>query len=310
MDEEEHSPNEDLWLVEMQYQMCVKLQQSTWDKRGPEIARFAAACKEMEAMRRMRLNECMVKFLHRMQTFFHGIAEEDIMLGTTNTGKDAPQNMGMHNFVPLPMEIKMYPEMPLGGKMDVTLAAVEHDGETDIMGLQRDRLVQACKVLEWKNNTAAFSADRWRTALVVITVDSYLHIFDLSPYCAQSLDQDEDLCIQPGCDPNVALQSLFPHILEEMNNLEGVDVRRIVSGGKMVPEKTIYLNRKDWSYQRLSEECCEISENELSSGNALLGTKKKPPLLSRLQFRILSIEPNSSDKSTFFFTLWRVIDQS
>ena len=45
-DDDGHIPIEDLWMVEMQYQVSVSVQRSTWEKRGPEIVRLATSSND------------------------------------------------------------------------------------------------------------------------------------------------------------------------------------------------------------------------------------------------------------------------
>ena len=314
LETQKHIPNEDLWLVEMQYKMCVTLQRSTWEKRGPEIARFAAACKEMEVTRRVKLNDCMVKFLERVHALFQGIAKEDVSVSTSSASNNQPGKFTKKQLVTMPEQVTVEVESSLKGKFDSKPLPGYKDG-FPMTGLENDGLLQASKVLEWKNSNAAMNqADRWRIVLAIITVDSYLHVFDLSPFCSHSLedDEDEDLNIQLGCDPNDAIQSIFPHyILEEMN-LEKVTVRRnSVIRGKMVPEFTLQLGKCDYSYQRLSIECCEVSQKSYSIGGAAIfgGHKKNPLNLFKVQFRTLSPSINNSENGTFFDTLCRNIEQ-
>lgn len=285
LEEEEHIPTEDLWVVEMQYQISVSLQRSTWEKRGPEIVRLASSSKEMEVTRRIKLNECMVNFLHCLQKLFKTIGED-------NTVKMPNAAAILDPLANLQLDIEKAVQSQVEASLPDEISKLSlPDDSAASFGLESDGLVLFAKVLEWKNSfTPMSAADRWRTALVVITVDEYLHLFDLTPYCHPQ--------IYPGCDPSIAMEQLFPFFKAEDEEGESDVPANLTIREKMVPEKTFRL-AKHCSFQLLADECCEITQ-KVPTGKAgrLMGKKQKPAY--KAQLRVLSSDPGSSDKDSFF----------
>ena len=297
LEDEEHIPTEDLWVVEMQYQISVSLQRSTWEKRGPEIVRLATSSKEMEVTRRIKLNECMVNFLQCLQKLFKSIGEDNaVKMSNAAAILDPLANLQ------LDIEKTVQSQVEASLPDEISKLSLPDDSAASF-GLESDGLVMTAKVLEWKNSyTQMSAADRWRTALVVITVDEYLHLFDLTPYCNATAVDFGDPQIYPGCDPSVAMEQLFPFFKEEGEDEESDNpTTNLTIREKMVPEKTFRLT-KHCSFQLLHDECCEITQ-KMPTGKAgrLLGKKQKPAY--KAQLRILSSDPGSSDKDSFFAIL-------
>lgn len=294
LEEEEHIPTEDLWIVEMQYQISVSLQRSTWEKRGPEIVRLASSSKEMEVTRRIKLNECMVNFLQCLQKLFKQIGEDNaVKMPNAAAILDPLANLQ------LDIEKTVQSQVEASLPDEISKLSLPDDSAASF-GLESDGLVLTAKVLEWKNSyTQMSAADRWRTALVVITADEYLHLFDLTPYCNEITEEFGDPHIFPGCDPSIAMEKIFPFFKEGGEEQEGdITPANLTIREKMVPEKTFRLS-KHCTFQLLHDECCEITQ-KTPTGKAgrLLGKKQKPAY--KAQLRILSSDPGSSDKDTFF----------
>lgn len=297
--EEEHVPAEDLWVVEMQYNICVSLQRSTWEKRGPEIVRLASSSKEMEVTRRIKLRECMVNFLQCLRKLFQSIGEDNgVRMPSAANILDPLANLK------LDIEKIVQSQVEASLPDEISKLAFPNDS-AESFGLEHDGLVIFAKVLEWKSSHAPTSvADRWRTALAVVTVDEYLHLFDLTPYCTVADGKYGETQIYPGCDPAVAMQHLFPFFnIPGGGNGEGACLPNLTFGirEKMVPEKTLQL-AKNCSFQLLHDECCEITHQQpLPKGSRLLRMKQMPAY--KAQLRILSSDSGSSDKNEFFALL-------
>ena len=292
--EDDHIPVEDLWMVEMQYKVSVSLQRSTWEKRGPEIVRLASSSKEMEVTRRIKLNECMVQFLQCLKNLFKSISEDnDVRLPAAN-GFLNPLETIQND---IEKKVKSQVEASLPEEFQLSLP----DDSAAGFGLESDGLVIAARVMEWKNTyTPMSAADRWRTALAVITADQYLHLFDMEPFCNATVVDYGDPKIYPGCDPRIAMEHLFPLFAKEPKEESDEGHPLVTIRDKMVPERTLRL-AKYCTFQQLSDECCELVQKTPSKSRLLGGKKPKP--LYKAQLRILSSDPGSADKENFFALL-------
>jgi hypothetical protein len=274
-------------MKEMQFQMAVSLQRSTWEKRGPEIVKLAASSKEMEVTRRIKLNECMIQFLQCLQKLFKTIGEEgDIKLPSAASLLTPLQ--AIHS--DMKKKVKSHVEANLPDEFHLSLP----DDSAAGFGLECDGLVTTSRVLEWKNTYMPMSAaDRWRTALAVITADGYLHLFDLSPFCnATEVPQ-----IYPGCDPIVAMEHIFPFFKRHDEGQE--DGTSASIRDKMVPERTLRLSKR-CSFQQLNDECCELIQTSAVKSR-FLGMKSTA--VYKAQIRILSSDPGGTAEKDGFFTL-------
>jgi hypothetical protein len=299
--EDDHVPLDDLWMVEMQYKVSVSVQRSTWEKRGPEIVRLASSSKEMEVTRRIKLNESMVQFLTCLKKLFKSIGEDNAARPPAANALLNPLET-IHNDIE--EKVKSHVEASLPEEFKLSLP----DDSAAGFGLECDGLVMTARVMEWKNTyTPMSAADRWKTALAVITADQYLHLFDMEPFCNATVEDYGDPKIYPGCDPGIAMEHLFPFIAKEhkTESEEGNPLVRIRD--KMVPERTIRLS-KYCTFQQLSDECCELvqktpGKSRLLGGKArLLGGERSKPVY-KAQLRILSSDPGSDDKDNFFALL-------
>ncbi|CAB9520917.1 expressed unknown protein [Seminavis robusta] len=303
----QHIPIEDLWVVEMQYQMSVSLQRSTWEKRGPEIVRLAASSKEMEVTRRIKLNECMVQFLNCLQKLFKSIGEEADMKLPSGSAMMVNSLEAIHS--DMEKRVKSHVEANLPDEFQLSLP----DDSAAGFGLDCEGLVITARVMEWKNSyTPMSAADRWRIALAVITVDQYLHIFDLSPFTMATEVDFGDPKIYPGCDPRVAMEHLFPFFSKEAVEKKQGNGGHQGQGGKvtirdkMVPERTLRLS-KNCTFQQLNGECCELTQKTVNKSR-FLGKRQKP--LYKAQLRILSVDPGVAAEKDAFFALLKQATRS
>lgn len=290
--DDDHVPVEDLWMVEMQYQISVSLQRSTWEKRGPEIVRLATSSKEMEVNRRIKLNECMVQFLTCLKKLFKSISEEDDNKLPAAASALMNPLEAIHDDIE--KKVKTHVEASLPEAFQLTLP----DDSSIGFGLESEGLVMTARVIEWKNTyTQMSAADRWRTALVVVTADEYLHIFDMEPFCNATEVDYGDPKIYPGCDPSIAMEHLFPFFAKEPKVESDEGNPLVTIRDKMVPERTLRL-AKHCTFQQLSDECCELVQKAASKSRLLGGGRQKP--LYKAQLRILSSDPGSNGKENFF----------
>jgi hypothetical protein len=279
-----------LWMKEMQFQMSVSLQRSTWEKRGPEIVKLAASSKEMEVTRRVKLNECMIQFLQCLQKLFKTIGEEGDMKLPSAAALLKPLE-AIHS--DMEQKVKSHVEANLPDEFQLSLP----DDSAAGFGLECDGLVMTSRVLEWKNTYMPMSAaDRWKTALAVITADEYLHLFDLSPFCnATEVPQ-----VYPGCDPTVAMEHIFPFFKRQEEEEEGKeDGASATIRDKMVPERSLRLSKR-CSFQQLNDECCELIQTSAAKSRFL---GMKPKAVYKAQIRILSSDPRAAEKDSFFALL-------
>lgn len=290
--EEDHVPAEDLWIVEMQYKISVSVQRATWEKRGPEIVRLASSSKEMEVTRRIKLNESMVQFLTCLKKLFKTIGEDSDVRPIAANALMKPLE-SIHNDIEEKVKSQVEASLPEEFKLSFP------DDSAAGFGLECDGLVLAARVMEWKNTYSPMSvADRWRTALAVITADQYLHLFDMDPYCHTAVKDSGDPKVYPGCDPSVAMELLFPFFSKENEGAKKKPADGIRD--KMVPERTLRLS-KHCGIQHLSDECCELVQKTPSKARLLGGKKPKP--VYKAQLRILSSDAGSEDKEQFFALL-------
>jgi len=270
--------------------ICCPVKTRVYSDIAVDQFRLAMSARETEVDRRIKLNECMVKFLDCLQKLFQAIAKED--------------GEKINIFRPLKsleQEVKKAVKSPADGALQdaekhIAKIVLSIDDSTqpsfDLDG--NSWSVMAAKVLEWKDTLSPLSvADRWRFALAVVTVDSYLHLFDLTPF----LSNDD---IYLGCSPNIAMGYLFP-LLKPSRADGGYNGNFISFRDKMIPEFSMILS-KDCSVEMLHDECCEIAKLAPQGvAGRWLGMQQEA--LSRAQLRILSWNAGSGSVDRFFAIL-------
>jgi hypothetical protein len=162
----------DPWVVEMQYRVAVAYQNVAWEKGSEELNRLLAKVKEEEVSRRMNLREFLVAFAQRQQRLFLSLPGIQTQVLEDLVGKEMSRE-DMEKAVQQIIEERATKHKK---KMAEAETGTEDDDFADFnleSPLSSDLLSKAKVVLR-----KGVGLD-WTLSLMVMTADSYLHMFDI-----------------------------------------------------------------------------------------------------------------------------------
>jgi hypothetical protein len=190
----------DVWLAEMKYRVAVAYESALWEKASAELSRLFTRLKEVECQRRFRLADLLHSDMKKRECLFlslpsiltpslhefsnrpmdHASIEDDVQTSiriraqqmkkaeveakkatstTTSTGKHADNKKESS-----PASSALNGIDTLQGKFELTSPLTSE-------------LLFKAKVIERK--VAGVIFDGWKPSLAVVTVDFFLHFFDI-----------------------------------------------------------------------------------------------------------------------------------
>ena len=210
----------DVWVVELRYRMAVAFLSSVWDKCSSELSKLFLSMKDAECNRRNVIKDLLIKAVKRQDSQWHELpslaspllkeldewptmerkaVEDDVQNSIRERAQYIQRDEAMH-------KKKTNPDAELA---DSGLAEVqnEEDGNFELSSPLVSDLMCRAKVIE-KRSPGMMSA--WKLSLAVITLDSFLHLFELPPTCK----------LHTGSAPELAFQNLIPPVL--VPSMEGL----------------------------------------------------------------------------------------
>jgi hypothetical protein len=213
----------DVWLVEMHYRVAVDYQTATWDKGSAELSKLFTSMKDAECQRRINLREYLLTFVQRQQRLFLSLPEVHTPVLQDLAGRQMdPAAVEEQVQQAIRKRAHMLQRQAKDEQASVAtpppppgLTGVnEEEGNFKIDSPLTSGLLCRAKVIE-KRSSGMMQG--WKTALAIVTADSFLHLFDLP-----------SSNIKPGTAPEVAFQSLVPQI--QVPATGGVKSTKILSG--------------------------------------------------------------------------------
>jgi hypothetical protein len=189
-------------IVEMQYRVAVAYQNTAWDKGNAELTKLFATVKQEECARRMNLREFLVAFVQRQQRLFLSLPGIHNSVLEELVGKEISLDEVERN-VQTAIETRAAKYSADLEKLTQSAALATENAEdekTDVQQLESplmSDLLTKAKVIERRVKGTGTSG--WQTSLAIITVDSFLHLFDI-----------ESKSIIPGSSPEIAFKTLVP----------------------------------------------------------------------------------------------------
>lgn len=282
----------DVWVVELRYRMAVAFLSSVWDKCSSELSKLFLSMKDAECNRRNVIKDLMIKAVKRQesqwlelqslaspvlkeldewQTSERKEVEDDVQNSIRERAQTIQRDEAMH-------KKKTYPDVE---SSDSGLAEVhnDEDGNFELSSPLVSDLMCRAKVVE-KRSPGIMGA--WKLSLAVITLDSFLHLFELPPTCK----------LHAGSAPELAFQNLIPPVLvPSMEGLkEGVRIptakhwfdNLVPSESFALPNCIVTLNKDEKNPNHF-----EIVETLLTSGASKMFTKT---VNRKMQFRAVTRE--------------------
>lgn len=196
----------DVWVVEMQYRVAVSYQLSVWEKASTELSTLFASMKETECQRRIDLREYLLAFEQRQERLFLNLPDIYTAALKDLVGREIDRNT-IEEKVQFSIrkraeilqreEAKTKPPPEKGAgltEVDMSLATSDEKLDSPLMS----ELLCKAKVVDRKLGGITGG---WKSTLAVVTVDSYLHLFDLPPGKTHA-----------GSAPEVAFRELAPTV--------------------------------------------------------------------------------------------------
>ena len=193
----------DGWLIEMLYRQAVNLQVKILQQCGAQLEEIWKAMHQIEVNRRIKLHEVMLGFMPRQRRLFLGLSPipGPILIDLVQQRTD-------------PQQLEEQLEDDVRKHME-TLLKIDNSKRSHIMNRSRanapnfeelhgmltgeffdNGMLRAAKVVERKSGVLG----NWKTTLVVVTGDKYLHMFDVS-FIAE---------VAIGCPAEAAFDLLLP----------------------------------------------------------------------------------------------------
>eukprot|EP00978_Attheya_sp_CCMP212_P013250 scaffold33345_cov45-Attheya_sp.AAC.1 len=215
----------DVWVVEMQYRISASYLKSCFDKFSVELSKLFSSMKDTESSRRFRLKDLVMTFLERQEKLWDNLqsSQSPVLNDLADKRMDrASIEHDVQNSIKLRAQSIQRDELvqtkrsPKEEQIGLGLKGVDPDeGNFELASPLFSDLLCKARVIDTKG-TGMMSS--WRTTLAVITVDSYLHLFEM-PSSSQ---------VTSGTAVEVAFQRLTPeaHV---------PTVKSLKTSGKSIP---------------------------------------------------------------------------
>lgn len=284
----------DVWVVELRYRMAVAFLSSVWDKCSSELSKLFLSMKDAECNRRNVIKDLMIKAVKRQESQWHElpslassvlkeleewptterkVVEDDVQNSIRERAQYIQRDEAMH-------KTKSHSDAESADSGLAEAQQHEEDGNFELSSPLVSDLMCRAKVIE-KRSPGMMSA--WKLSLAVITLDSFLHLFELPPTCK----------LHAGSAPELAFQNLIPPVL--VPSMEGLKEGVKVPTAKhwfdnLAPSETFALPNCVLSLNKHEEKNpnnFEIVETILTSGASKMFTKT---VNRKMQFRAVTRE--------------------
>jgi hypothetical protein len=210
----------DVWLAEMKYRVAVAYASSLWEKASTELSRLFTRLKEVECQRRFRLAELLHSDMKKRECLF--LSLPSILTPSLHEFANRPMD---HASIEDDVQTSIRIRAQQMKKAEVeakkaTTTSKHHDnkkesasaasglagvdtshGKFELTSPLTSELLCKTKVVDRKVSGVIF--DGWKPSLAVVTVDYFLHFFDIvtGPH-------------KIGCNsaPEVAFHTMLPPI--------------------------------------------------------------------------------------------------
>ena len=214
--EEEETEPLDVWVAEMRYRMAVAFLSSVWEKCSTELSKLFLSMKDTECTRRSQLKDFMIKatemqneLWQRLPSTIETIQKElsEWPMDRNRVENDVQASI-RERAQAIQIEEAEHKKPSDGADTSPELSSVDdREGNFELSSPLVSDLLRKAKVVEKRG---AMMMSGWKSALVILTKDSFLQVFELPANCK----------LQPGSAPEIAFQNLIPPIV--VPSMDGV----------------------------------------------------------------------------------------
>mmetsp|Transcript_32807 Transcript_32807/g.49456 ORF Transcript_32807/g.49456 Transcript_32807/m.49456 type:complete len:594 (-) Transcript_32807:291-2072(-) len=260
----------DVWLVEMHYRVAVAYQSFLWEKASAELSKLFGIMKETECQRRMDVREYLVAFIQRQERLYVSLPhlQEPVLKGLVardmdqSTLEEAVQSSIQKRAERLAREeAKAKKNSPPPKSLE---DADPSEGNFTLQSPMQSELMGNARIVERKGGMMS----SWKLSLAIVTLDSFLHMFDLPSGKAGK--------ISLGSAPEAAFQMLIPRVeiptIDAVNqsNKKSVPVSNFIKGWceNLIPSESMVLPHCSISQPKYGRETTsfEIQEEVSNTG--------------------------------------------
>ncbi|KAL3775930.1 hypothetical protein ACHAW5_011320 [Stephanodiscus triporus] len=284
----------DVWVEEMRYRMAVAFLSSVWEKCSSELSKLFLSMKDAECKRRTQIKELLIKTARTQEGLWLGVPP---LIGPILTEltewrmeKKTVEEDVQHSIRERAQSIQLKEVERKKSTADAKsnapgLDGVDAgDGNFELSSPLVSDLLSKAKVVE-KRGQGMISS--WKLALAIVTVDSFLHLFELPQACK----------LHSGSAPEVAFQNLIPPVV--VPSIEGMKEGTKPPSAKhwfdhLVPSESFALPNCTVSLmdEKRNPSSFEIVETFLTSGASKVFTK--------VGHRKMQIRTNSREEARGF----------
>lgn len=238
----------DLWLLDMQYRVAVELQKTIWQETQHHLHDLFRRMKTLEVNRRSQLNALVLRFMQNQGSFWAQLpqaaaecslaistlsctdphqVEEELSEEIKTCAKAAEQkeqhhSSGKENGAKGRDKDQRGVNVKAADDDAASGAAVPEPFVGNLMAPLDSPLVRRAEVLEHRRVTGVESLPlmkRWRPCLAVLTLDNFLHIFDMP----------SEVTAGTVLSPREAFKLLVPRPINRRGRFrKGKDVERVI----------------------------------------------------------------------------------
>lgn len=211
----------DVWVVELRYRMAVAFLSSVWDKCSSELSKLFLSMKDAECNRRNVIKDLLTKLVKRQESQWLELPSLAIPIlkkldewptEERKAVEEDVQNSIRDRALTIQRDEAVYKKKTSHTEADATDSGLagayqDEDGNFELSSPLVSDLMCRAKVIE-KRSPGMMST--WKLSLAIITLDSFLHLFELPPTCK----------LHAGSAPELAFQNLIPPVL--VPSMEGL----------------------------------------------------------------------------------------
>lgn len=257
----------------MQYRVAVAYQNTAWEKGTTELTKLFSTVKQEECLRRINLREFLVAFVQRQQRVFlslpgiHNTVLEDLV--DKKMTKEDIEKLIEATIENQASNYKKSADTASSG------SAPSSKGADNILDVHLESPLSSdltCKAKVIQRKSSATSG--WKTSLAIMTVDSYLHLFDIEN-------------AEPEISPEDAFQSIIPNVImpDSQNVLMGKANFSKGWSDSLTPSDSLILG--NCKILSLDSTTFELTETVASTGASRMLGKS---VVKKVLFRTLTKE--------------------
>jgi hypothetical protein len=258
----------DVWIEEMKYRMSVAFLSSVWEKCSSELSKLFLNMKDVECNRRVQIKDLLMKMIDMQKRILVGvptlldpvlleltawkmekkILEDDVQMSIRERAQSLQLEEANAKKASTTTDYKSK-HAPGLENVDVRI------GNFELSSPLVSELMSKAKVVEKRAaGGMTMIGSSWKTSLAIHTVDSFLHLFELSATASK---------LHSGSAPEVAFQNLIPPVI-----VPSIDYMR--EGGGVKPPSA-----KHWFDHLVPTESFALPNCTIS----LMDEKKNPNVL-------------------------------